>query len=318
MINLSIIIPHFESVESLKKLISSIPNYDDIEVIVIDDKTVVQKEELWSLVRNNNRANLTYFFNESEFKGAGTCRNIGISKSSGKWILFADADDYFTEGFYQQLSEYFDSEFDVVYFLPTSIDLENMAISNRHIEIEKLINDWLKEKNRQNLLKLRYKFVSPISKLIKSSLIKNNKVLFDNTLYANDMMFSAKIGYLHGDFAVSEKIIYCITKGNSTLTSKTSKESFNQRLNVYIDYHNYLRSKLSKEDFLKLELFGSRYIIMSYTNKLGAKAIIKTTTELLANKVRIFKIEYLNPFLVIKRIVGYRKSYLDKVERSKK
>ncbi len=39
MINLTIIIPHFNTVKTLETLLDSIPEKDDVQIIVVDDKS---------------------------------------------------------------------------------------------------------------------------------------------------------------------------------------------------------------------------------------------------------------------------------------
>ncbi|NCU28638.1 MAG: glycosyltransferase family 2 protein, partial [Candidatus Moranbacteria bacterium] len=89
---LSIIIPHWQNASDLERLLASIPTKKGYEIIVVDDysddncfKKVVELHESYNftLLKNNGK------------KSAGTCRNIGLSHATGKWILFADADDFF-------------------------------------------------------------------------------------------------------------------------------------------------------------------------------------------------------------------------------
>src|SRR5690554_3662855 len=122
---LSIIIPHFNSPRLLEKLIASIPVREDIQIIVIDDNSTVDKEIYQRLVKNTSASHHVLFLkNNSGKKGAGACRNIGLKWSTGHWVLFADADDYFVEGFYQKIKRFFNSEYDVIFFMPTSMELD--------------------------------------------------------------------------------------------------------------------------------------------------------------------------------------------------
>ena len=51
-----------------------------------------------------------------ERHGAGFARNLGLRYACGKWVLFADADDFFHKDFYNIISAYEKSSYEVVYF----------------------------------------------------------------------------------------------------------------------------------------------------------------------------------------------------------
>ena len=93
-IKLSIIIPYFEIPEAVDRLIDSIPERDDIEVIVVDDQSK-ENVEKYEEVKNKYSDRHIVFLNNDKEKGAGNSRNVGIEQSHGEWFLFADADDYY-------------------------------------------------------------------------------------------------------------------------------------------------------------------------------------------------------------------------------
>src|SRR5699024_5954198 len=109
MKQVSIIIPHFNSVKLLEKLLLSIPKYNDIEVIVIDDNSTEGIEKFSILKKSVEFEHIKFLMNNTGVQSAGTCRNIGLKAATGKWILFADSDDYFLPGFYDGIQLYFQS-----------------------------------------------------------------------------------------------------------------------------------------------------------------------------------------------------------------
>lgn len=60
------------------------------------------------LISGKRQKNTEVLFTK-EGKGAGYARNIGLSHARGKWIIFADADDFFTADCFTILNEYMDS-----------------------------------------------------------------------------------------------------------------------------------------------------------------------------------------------------------------
>ena len=90
----SIIIPHKNTPRLLERCLYSIPTWDEIQIIIIDDNSNSESVD-FSHFPGNGRKNTEVLFTK-EGKGAGYARNIGLSHARGKWIIFADADDFFT------------------------------------------------------------------------------------------------------------------------------------------------------------------------------------------------------------------------------
>ena len=103
----SIIIPHKNTPRLLERCLYSIPTWDEIQIIIIDDNSNSESVD-FSHFPGNGRKNTEVLFTK-EGKGAGYARNIGLSHARGKWIIFADADDFFTADCFTILNEYMDS-----------------------------------------------------------------------------------------------------------------------------------------------------------------------------------------------------------------
>ena len=96
-LNLTIIIPHKNSTKTLIRLLDTIPSKKDVEIIVVDNGS--NSESIETLKRKIYHENIKVFYKDSD-GWAGKARNVGLEQALGKWILFADADDYFTEDMY--------------------------------------------------------------------------------------------------------------------------------------------------------------------------------------------------------------------------
>jgi glycosyltransferase involved in cell wall biosynthesis len=96
MINeiVSIIIPSFNSATFISETLDSILNqtYPYWEAIVVDDGSTDETCEIVKRFSENDER-IQLFFRESRTKGASVCRNIGIEKAKGKYIIFLDSDD---------------------------------------------------------------------------------------------------------------------------------------------------------------------------------------------------------------------------------
>ena len=187
-INLSIIIPHYNSTELLQVLIASIPEREDVEILLIDDNSTEHPKRLMDIV-GARPGQIRLFYNEPGKNSAGACRNIGLEHAAGKWLLFADADYYFMPGFYEKAAAYFESDFDLVWFIPTSWNLSENKLDRRHVRYEKLVREYLENKGEREEIRLRYLQESPWSKLIRRQSVEDNAIRFETTMVANDIMF---------------------------------------------------------------------------------------------------------------------------------
>lgn len=94
-LKLSIVIPVFNHPEELKIMINSIivNGFDDYELILVDDGSDAPTLNL--LKKYANRDSKIKFLKRNRMpKGAPTCRNIGLERAIGEYIMFLDSDDY--------------------------------------------------------------------------------------------------------------------------------------------------------------------------------------------------------------------------------
>ena len=120
MINYTIIIPHYRSINTLRRLLLSIPDRDDIQILVIDDNSNLDKEEFKRLPLFVFAKFSMIFLSEN--RGAGGARNEGLKIAKGKWLIFADSDDFFLPSAFELCDEYLYSKYDIVYLGIRSVD----------------------------------------------------------------------------------------------------------------------------------------------------------------------------------------------------
>ena len=245
---LSIIVPHFNSADLLKKLLSTIPDDPKIEVIVVDDHSTKELVALSECKREYGNRNIYFFENETGKKSAGAARNTGIKHAKGRYLLFADADDWFIDDFWSVVQRNIVGGADVIYFAPTSQKMSGRE-ADRHVYYEELVKDYLTDASYKNELRLRYLYWSPCSKLVKRSVVVKNNIFFDEIQYSNDMMFMARLGNAVNTIQASADVIYCILEHRGSLTTRKSESAVVMRQKVYCRYYFYLWSRLRRSDF---------------------------------------------------------------------
>ena len=244
---LSIIIPHYNNPNKLQKLIESIKDFKHTQIIVVDDMSNKFIKN-YLILRNYFRDRVEFYYNDTKIKGAGKCRNIGIEKSLGKWLMFSDDDDFFVENAFEVISNFLKDDSDVILFKPTSLDLITKKPSLRHVYYSNLITNY-DINNHKSILDLKYRFVIPDSKMIKREFVIQNGIFFDEVLKANDVMFSVKLGHLMKNFRLVDQNVHTITKDVNTLTTIKRVDFLNSQMRVFINRDLYLKANLEKKDY---------------------------------------------------------------------
>ena len=93
---ISIILPTYNSLTTLKRCIKSILNQKlkyQIELIIIDDNSSDGKNKFIRDLKFSNKNKIKIIQNKTN-KGVGYCRRKGIKSSKGFYVAFIDADDY--------------------------------------------------------------------------------------------------------------------------------------------------------------------------------------------------------------------------------
>lgn len=310
----SIIIPHYNYLTGLKKLIESIPIRNDIQIILVDDNTYLEKQTVASFVKSLNRENLELYFSDKTQKGAGNCRNIGLRHVKGSWILFADADDYFTENAFEILDSCSNTDVELIYFSPTSIELPAGEIGTRHLSYEKLVNDYEKKPSNTTELRIRYNFAVPWSKAISQKLTYDKKIEFDTTRWSNDVMFSTKCGYYAKNIAAIDKTIYCVTRKKGTLTTTRNWQEFETRLKVYISRYKFLEERLTPKQFRIVVAWPGGKLIRALVNGYGLRGIRKILQLYRDNNISLKNFGLYNAVDVWTQFIQYfrNRKYYDK------
>lgn len=283
---LDIVVPFYNDISGIKKLISSIEQFSGFsKIIIVDDNSSGDiYEELKIISENYSYVNV--FRNDSGFKGAGSCRNIGIEKSNAKWILFADSDDHFLDGAFNIVKQSMELDCDMVYFPPVSTD-ENGVLGHRHDTYMTYFEDYILHQNDGGL---RYQLPVVWSRLFRAEFIKDNSIMFETTLVSNDRIFSLISGIKAKKISVSEMSIYSWDFNSSSLTTKMSKERFLINLEVFKRADFYLKKNLSKKDYIEFSESGMKFLAMSLLRyKYGVKFTAKVFLFLKKSHVSIIK-----------------------------
>ena len=274
MINISIIIPHKNSISYLERLLNTLPYNETIEVIIIDDlsdESVIEK-----LKNINYKKNIKVIY--SKGGGPGSARNLGTNISSGKWIIFADSDDYFTNDFLKLTNKFINYHEDIIYF--GSGGVNKKTTPTRHLRYLTLIINYLKNPINEDALK--FHFLAPWGKMIKRKLIQDSNILFDEILSAEDNLFSVKLAHKADKISATSEVLYYIQERTDSLSKVWGKDHFLAKFYAAIAANQFLCS-INKKKYQQSILF---FLGRSY--KFGIRTFLLVIKELIINKSNLF------------------------------
>lgn len=233
MYSYTVIIPHKNSPKFLQRLLDSIPRRDDLQIIVVDDNSDPEKVD-YNNFPSLNDTHVELYFDKTS-KGAGHARNVGLEHAKGKWLVFADADDYFYPNAFDIIDNKLDgNDYDIVYFYCDSRDGEtNELIKDRVPMIKRGIDT-------KNWDILRYESYVPWGKIINHDVVCKNKLKFDEVEVCNDIMFATRLGYVSRKIDVIDQALYCCTWTKNSLVSAPSISRIRTRIVVTEKVNDFL------------------------------------------------------------------------------
>lgn len=199
-INVSVIVPVFNSSEYIGTALDSIINqdFDSFEIIVIDDGSSDNSLEIINNKLNDIDIPNTVFHQENQ--GVSAARNKGIELSNGDYLVFVDADDYIEQN---HLKELYNGKTD--FSLIQIVKKEGDNISKPHVYTQEVIS-------AKEFIEMELKMQIPfnfVQLMYKSDIIKNNSIKFSTDyIYGEDTYF-ALIALSYGDMiAISNEVTY--------------------------------------------------------------------------------------------------------------
>lgn len=266
-INFSIIIPSYFSSGYIAKILLTIPERDDLEVIVVDDsfdsrehaalKKVVEAKVKRALVVVNTNG-----------KGVCGARNTGLSRASGLWIIFADSDDlFYKKDLSGKMDEYLNTNYDQILFRYDSRLSENREPAGRH----KYADFVFKRYSKTNPLSVLLNTGTVYMRFIKRSIIVNNKIQFrDGYRVAEDAIFVTEVTSKSETYTLDKTILYTVLDRDDSVTSRMDYVLFKNWVDAQ-SLRNALVEKIP-DNFSKKDMTQTRLvIIIKALNRLGFK-----------------------------------------------
>ncbi len=284
MKKLSIIIPVYNTEKDLlEKCINSCPNNDDIEIIVVDDGSILDYSDLLN-------ENIKYI--KTTNGGVSKARNIGINNSNGEYITLLDSDDYINldEKVLDNLNNY------NIILTRNYILKENKIPNNYKFNKSMEVSNKLLKRDMFILEDRSIECVEPVwAKFYNREYLTNNNLLFNERLRkGEDVLFNYEAYSKTNNIYYLNEFTYNYLTTNESATRGFDKnldintfkllEEFEllfKRLNIKDNnYTNYVfrlivrlvrkyYSNLSEEEYNnKIDLLFSNVILNNYLEEI--------------------------------------------------
>lgn len=93
---ISVVIPVYNAEKYVSQAVDSVLPFDEVhEIILIEDKSPDNALQICQQLAEKHEKVKLYQHPDKKNHGAGPSRNLGIEKSTGEFVAFLDADDYF-------------------------------------------------------------------------------------------------------------------------------------------------------------------------------------------------------------------------------
>ncbi|MDD6076544.1 MAG: glycosyltransferase family 2 protein [Bacteroidales bacterium] len=206
---LSVIIPLYNAKPFIGQTIESVLSQENIEIecIVVDDDSTDNSKEVVK------KYPVIYYHKENG--GASAARNFGISRATGDYIMFVDADDFLSDnGICWQCINKIEKEqldfclFTYQYYNDATSSLSSPVLYKN--EWESIIDA---EKLLHTMVKHGHFPASPCFRVLKRSFVENNKLYFKEGTTSEDILWYIRVLIASNRFSLINANAYKYRKG---------------------------------------------------------------------------------------------------------
>ena len=310
MIDVTIIIPVYNSEKYLSKCLDSLINQDydsnKYEILLINDASVDHSLDI--IKKYQRKYSNILLIDSKKNNGVSSSRNKGIKKARGKYLVFCDSDDTY--------------DFNALSILLNNAKRENAdfvmadySIDNDKGSFKAGTTSYFKNKKITKKEIISYMSLTSCAKLIKKDLIVNNDLFYSEDIKRCEELSVIPIAaYLSKNPIVINDSIYHYFQRNDSAsnTNVSKKEEDISYFNITFEKFKKLidLKKYSEEiEFRAIDhlLYGKSLVILK--SRMDRKILIKHINDFKKEYPTFIKNNYLKEFSFPKKIFIYCLNY---------
>lgn len=260
---LSIIVPAYNAEKTIGRLIDSIVSqkYDNYELIILNDGS---KDNTYKVISEYAKKYENVIAIDKINTGVSDTRNEGLKIAKGKYIVFADADDYYSNVFFQEIIPEIKKE-----------NFELLVFNANVMNYEEIMYDLIPKKYKSGIFIEKYglqKYLQgefchkignvPWNKVYINEIIKKNKIVFNTEKkYGEDLLFNliytskiTKYNYFNKNL-----YNYCLNMNTTTTTVYRERE-----INENIKFYKPIRDICINNKMLNYEQFIGLFFLRRF------------------------------------------------------
>ena len=190
------------------RCLGSIPVRQDVQVIVVDDCS----PDAGNYLKKYPELSRPFLELYSTEKGgsAGRARNVGLQHARGRWCLFADADDYYEDGFLDKIGSELDDSLEILYF--------NISGTGLRAQLHQKIFELYLTNHDET--EVRYHIWEPWNKVFSLQFIFDNQLRFEEVPVGNDAMFCLKASRAARHYRIIDQQLYFLTDNMGSISHR--------------------------------------------------------------------------------------------------
>lgn len=248
----SVIMPVYNCEKNVKKSIQSVldQDYDNIELIIVDDGSEDMSYEVCKSIKNDK---LRVFTKKNG--GPSSARNFGISKATGKYIMFIDSDDMYNEHAIKSMISTIEKNKCEIVVGNYKANGNVMCSNNNDINFDN------KSDAIDFLLKNKL-FNTNWNKLYLKEIIDKNDIKFDEKYHmGEDIRFNLAYFECIDKICYAKDIIYLYEMTENGLTLKNAGDKCRREVELLNILYNYFKKNNHHMKFISRKIAKSFFYI---------------------------------------------------------